>query len=162
MTQGRRCRGTSWLCSVQEASGNSAQLRAHGDLAAGGVAGGGVCVCGRTDAFHTDAGAGTCRPGRQNPAGWDSAGAGGAPQAKGLSQGGCCARARGLQPAPSPETREWGWGHAGHADPPQRSLQLPSEKQGAGRHPERTRARRTQVSVAEPQERSSSAVTRDP
>ena len=87
----------------------------------------------------------------------------GEPQAKGLSQG-RCAGARGLQPHPLPRNRPRGrgWGRTGHADPPQRSLQLPSEKQGTGRNPERTRARRTQASVAVPQDCASSAVTRDP
>lgn len=86
----------------------------------------------------------------------------GEPQAEGLSQG-RSAQARGLQPRPLTRNPPRGrGGGAQAADPPQRSLQLPSEKQGTGRNPERTPARRKQASVAEPQDCTSPAITRDP
>lgn len=111
MTQGRRCRGTSWLRSAQEASGNSAQLRAHGDLAAGGAGDGGGRI---------DAGASTCQPGRRNPAGRDS-GRGAA------GSGGDAGRASGQGAVPGTVRPRQG---ASAPSPPQK----PAQRAGLGAH----------------------------
>ena len=87
MTQGRRCRGTSWLRWAQEASRNSAQLRAHGDLAAGGA--GMVVEELMLGPARVSQDGGTQQVGTRAAEQGAAAETQGEPPAKGLSQGRC-------------------------------------------------------------------------